>query len=253
MPARKTSSATTPPDELAPDRARAGGRIRATKVVADSAADGPPAGGPAQGRELRARGRRTMRKLLDAGNEVFAQRGYHTARVDDIVKVARTSHGTFYLYFSNKEDLFRALAEDVASEMRVVAESLPEIGTDVDGYAALRSWLERFADLYAHYGPVVRAWTEAEIGGSEFGRLGTGVLADFSRTLSERIRTAGPRDVYPPIAALALVAMIERLNYYVLSEQIEMDRDVMLDTLAAVTHAGRFGGDRRADAGTRRA
>ena len=30
--------------------------------------------------------------------------------------------------------------------------------------AALREWIGRFADLYEHYGPVIRAWTEAEIG-----------------------------------------------------------------------------------------
>ncbi|MDQ1383890.1 MAG: hypothetical protein QOG65_1269, partial [Actinomycetota bacterium] len=54
-------------------------------------------------RELRARGRDTKRRLLDAGESVLATKGYHSTRVDDVVKVARTSHGTFYLYFSNKE------------------------------------------------------------------------------------------------------------------------------------------------------
>ena len=44
-------------------------------------------GSPAEGRELRARGQRTVRKLLDAGIEVFGTKGYHAARVDDIVKV----------------------------------------------------------------------------------------------------------------------------------------------------------------------
>ncbi|MHB8464780.1 MAG: helix-turn-helix domain-containing protein, partial [Acidimicrobiales bacterium] len=65
-------------------------------------------GGPAQERTLRAQGRRTMRRLLDAAIVVFDKRGYHAARVDDICKVAHTSHGTFYLYFSSKDDLFRA-------------------------------------------------------------------------------------------------------------------------------------------------
>src|SRR6185503_19557856 len=72
----------------------------------------PRAGAPTRGRELRARGQRTQARLLEAGARVFAERGYHAARVDDVVKAARTSHGTFYLYFSNKEDLFRALAID---------------------------------------------------------------------------------------------------------------------------------------------
>ena len=65
-----------------------------------------------------------MRKLLDAGVEVFAARGYHAARVDDVVKLAHTSHGTFYLYFANKEDLFRALMAEVAGQMQTLAEDL---------------------------------------------------------------------------------------------------------------------------------
>jgi len=183
-----------------------------------------------------------MRKLLDAGAQIFADRGYHAARVDDIVKIAKTSHGTFYLYFANKEDLFRALATEVAEEMVGLAEALPPVAPDESGYRQLREWLERFADLYEHYGAVIRAWTEAEIDGSEFGRLGTDVLAEFSRALGGRVRRTAAADVDPQIAALALVAMIERFNYYVLARQIDVDRDDMLDTLAAVTHAGLFGG-----------
>ena len=201
-------------------------------------------GTPAQGRELRARGRRTMRKLLDAGVETFAQRGFHAARVDDIVKLARTSHGTFYLYFSNKEELFHALAQEVADEMIGLADSLPPIDPGPDGRAELRAWLHRFFDVYEHYGPVIRAWTEAETGNSEFGRLGTDVLTEFSRVLTGRIRRSSSPDVNPQIAALAVVAMIERFNYYVLSHQVRVSRDDMLDTLARVTHAGLFGGTR---------
>jgi AcrR family transcriptional regulator len=199
-------------------------------------------GTPAQGRELRARGRRTMRRLLDAGAEIFAERGYHAARVDDVVKVAKTSHGTFYLYFANKEDLFRALATEVAQEMEGLAEALPRIAPGASGYRELRGWLERFAELYEHYGPVIRTWTEAEIGDSEFGRIGSDLLAEFARTLAQRVRADATSDVDPAIAAMALVAMIERFNYYVLARQVDVSREAMLDTLAAVTHAGLFGG-----------
>jgi AcrR family transcriptional regulator len=199
-------------------------------------------GTPAQGRELRARGRRTMRKLLDAGVEIFAQRGFHAARVDDIVKLAKTSHGTFYLYFSNKEELFRALAQEVADETISLADSLPPVDPGPEGRAELRAWLARFVEVYEHYGPVIRAWTEAEIGNSEFGRLGTDVLTEFSRVLTGRIRQSSSPDVNPQIAALAVVAMIERFNYYVLSRQVNVSQDEMLDTLATVTHAGLFGG-----------
>lgn len=179
-----------------------------------------------------------MRKLLDAGIEVFARRGYHAARVDDIVKVAKTSHGTFYLYFANKEDLFRALAVDVTHEMAAVAADLPPLEPGANGRASLRAWLEQFADLYEHYGPVIRAWTEAEIGDSDFGRLGNDVLTGFARALADRIRELDRADIDPDVAALALVAMIERFNYYVLARQVQVSRDAMLDTLTRVVHAG---------------
>lgn len=199
-------------------------------------------GAPARERELRARGRRTMRKLLDAGTEVFARRGYHAARVDDIVKAARTSHGTFYLYFSNKEDLFRSLAEDVAEQMEGLAESLGELTPDATGRTELREWLEQFGETYQRCGPVIAAWTEAETEESEVGQIGTDLLGDFAATLGRRI-AASSTDVDPGVAAMALVAMIERVHYYAIAGMLDTDRDVILDTLAAVTHGSLFGAD----------
>src|SRR3954467_7405022 len=98
-----------------------------------TAAPATRGGVPAQERELRAQGRKTMRKLLDAGRVVFEQRGYHAARVDDVVKMAKTSHGTFYLYFSNKEDLFKALAEDAMADMANLSDEIVTIGPDEPG------------------------------------------------------------------------------------------------------------------------
>src|SRR5438067_2163102 len=203
-------------------------------------------GAPAQERELRAQGKKTMRKLLDAAMTVLEKRGYHAARVDDIVKVARTSHGTFYLYFANKEDLFRALLTDVAEEVTALSETLGPITADEAGYRELRAWLGRFSDMYLHYGPVIRAWTEAEVEGEDVGRMGEQVLATVATALISRIRDADPSaDFDPQVAALAAVAMVERLHYYLLSRQLDVSRDDLLDTLAAVLHVGVFGGSRR--------
>jgi AcrR family transcriptional regulator len=197
---------------------------------------------PAPDRALRDRGRRTRCKLLEAGVRVFAERNFHAARVDDIVKVAKTSHGTFYLYFSNKEDLFHALTTDVAEQMIALAESLPAVTPDHAGYEALRAWLAQFSQLYEHYGPVIRAWTEAEIGSNDFGRLGGDVLAEFTRVLAKRIHDHVTADLDADVAALAVVTMIERFNYYVSSGQVDISRTRMLDTLATATRAGLFGG-----------
>jgi AcrR family transcriptional regulator len=209
----------------------------------DARAPGPRArsGVPAQSRELRTRGRLTMRKLLDAGAQVFARKGYFATRVDDIVKVAKISHGTFYLYFANKEDLFHALAGEVAEELREIAERLGPLRPGPDGLVELQEWIGELSDVYERNGPVIRAWTEAELGGNEAGRLGTDVLSQFTRVLAERLADVAPPDLDVSIASLALVAMLERLNYYVLAQQVHVERDDMIRTLARVMHAALFG------------
>jgi AcrR family transcriptional regulator len=196
-------------------------------------------GAPTRGRELRARGKRTLARILDAGALVFAERGYHAARVDDIVKAAAVSHGTFYLYFSSKQDLFGAVAETVAAEMVALARQLPSLDGDDD--REFRAWLDRFHALYEHHGRFLTTWTEAEIGDSELGRTAQDLVAEFSRQLATRVRAADP-DLDAGVAAFALVSMIERTSYYRQSRQLEIGASDTLDVLAAVTQAAVHGG-----------
>jgi AcrR family transcriptional regulator len=203
------------------------------------------AGSPASGRELRARGRRTVRKLLDAGIAVFGTKGFHPARVDDIVKVAKTSHGTFYLYFANKEDLFRALVLDVTEETGDLIDSLGPLTPTAESFEMLRDWLARFGAIHQRYGAVIKAWTEAEIDNSEFGRMGSDVLGDFVVKLGERIAASPAVVPDPQLAALALIAMIERSNYYALAGQMGNGTSDVTDTLAEVAFAALFGASAR--------
>src|SRR3954470_14371473 len=50
-------------------------------------------------------------QILDAALDVFAERGLGAARLDDIAKRAGLSKGTIYLYFPNKEALFREVIQ----------------------------------------------------------------------------------------------------------------------------------------------
>src|SRR5258708_14984975 len=57
-------------------------------------------------------------QILDAALDVFAERGVSAARLDDIAKRAGLSKGTIYLYFPNKEVLFReVIRQTVVSEI----------------------------------------------------------------------------------------------------------------------------------------
>jgi AcrR family transcriptional regulator len=205
-------------------------------------------GAPAQKRALRAQGKKTIRKLLDAGIKVLDARGYHATRVDDIVKMAKTSHGTFYLYFANKDDLLAALIQDVSEQIEELAQSLGPVSSGKAGYNELRTWLAGFSTLYEEYGAVIRAWTEAVEGmSSDFARLGQSSMTSLSAILASRIREASPPgSIDPETAALAFLAMVERFHYLVYARDLDIDHDVMLDTLTGIIHPGVFGGRRSA-------
>ncbi len=46
------------------------------------------------------------KELMRAAREVFSTKGYHDAKVDDIVALAKVAKGTFYLYFADKRSIF---------------------------------------------------------------------------------------------------------------------------------------------------
>jgi AcrR family transcriptional regulator len=183
-----------------------------------------------------------VRKLLDAGMRVLAARGYHATRVDDIVKAARTSHGTFYLYFATKEGLVRALVLEVGETMSAHAGSLGTLTPDDAGRAELERWLAEFGELYRRYAPAVRSWVEAEIETHHFGQLGAEVLGGFASVLTDRIAASGAVVRDPANAAVVLVAMIERCSYYETVGQIAAEPDELAAALARCAHAALFGG-----------
>lgn len=65
-----------------------------------------------------ARGEATRKKLLAAAERLFGREGYHRTSVAGITREAGVGHGTFYLYFESKEEIFRELVRHLSHELR---------------------------------------------------------------------------------------------------------------------------------------
>ncbi|HSW12980.1 MAG TPA: TetR/AcrR family transcriptional regulator [Solimonas sp.] len=65
-----------------------------------------------------ARGEATRRKLLDAAEREFGEKGFHAASVSSITVRAGVGQGTFYLYFRSKEEIFSTLVREIGHELR---------------------------------------------------------------------------------------------------------------------------------------
>lgn len=88
----------------------------------------------------------TRARILEAAVTVFASKGYHDTKVDDIVSESQTSKGSFYFYFPSKQDIFLALVDTFADLLenrlrdQINAETSGVVRVDV----ALRACLEIF-------------------------------------------------------------------------------------------------------------
>jgi AcrR family transcriptional regulator len=92
------------------------------------------------------RGRRTLRKLLDAAAIEFGERGFHEASITGITTRAGTALGSFYTYFDSKDEIFRALVDDLSGKVRHAArEALEEPLPALDAEKAALTAFLRFA------------------------------------------------------------------------------------------------------------
>ena len=62
-------------------------------------------------------------EIIDAALAVFGTRGLAGARLDEIVERAGISKGTIYLYFENKDALFRAVVEQTVGTLEGLART----------------------------------------------------------------------------------------------------------------------------------
>ena len=82
------------------------------------------------------------KQILDAALAVFAECGLTDARLEDIAKRAGLSKGTIYLYFPNKEELFREVIR--TSVIAFIARAEAYFEMERDGPLALRGWIKGY-------------------------------------------------------------------------------------------------------------
>jgi AcrR family transcriptional regulator len=209
-------------------------------VPIDGAMDGDAdaVGLPASKRVLRSQGRRTMRKLLDAAMIAFEERGYYETRVNDVVKIAKTSHGTFYLYFSNKEDVLRALVSEAGIDARNLADVLsrpPALG-GTPQWVDVRLWVTTYSDLWVRYGALFRAWTDLARIDPELTDVLRQTWAMMTESLAGHIE---PHAIDPHVAAMAVLAMLDRFHSVREFAGQPVD-EAALDTVATMIYRSLF-------------
>ena len=88
------------------------------------------------------------REICAAALEVFAEKGFAAAKLDEIAKRAGVSKGTLYLYFKDKEQLFRAVVRDsIAPNVAAITSAISAMDAPFADVA--RMFLAGFAEREA--------------------------------------------------------------------------------------------------------
>ena len=171
-----------------------------------------------------ARGRATLRKLLDAAAIEFGERGFHEASISGITRRAGTALGSFYTYFDSKDEIFRALVQDMSAQVGVHASAAMQgAQTALDKE---RSALRGFLEFAREHKEIYRIIDEAEFVDPESYRLH--YQATASRILARLEAGAATGEIRADVSELHAWAVMGMnvflgLRYGVWSEDMAPD------------------------------
>lgn len=88
------------------------------------------------------------REICAAALEVFAEKGFAAAKLDEIGRRAGVSKGTLYLYFEDKQDLFRAVVRSaIAPNIDAIASGISALDAQIPEVVSM--FLSGFAEREA--------------------------------------------------------------------------------------------------------
>ena len=178
-------------------------------IAATNAGEGARAGGEgaSAGKEPRtARGRKTLRAILDAAAVEFGEKGFHEGSISGITRRAGVALGSFYTYFDSKDDVFRALVRDMSNQVREhVTPAIRAAGHQIE---AERAGLLHFMKFVREHKEIYRIIDEAEFVDPESFRMHYATTAERIRARLEAAAERGEvRSDISEVHAWAIMGM----------------------------------------------
>jgi AcrR family transcriptional regulator len=190
--------------------------------------------GPGREPPRTARGARTRARLVAAARTVFERDGYLDSRLIDIAAEAKTAAGSFYTYFSNKEEIFAAVLEDMQEEM--LHPHVRETTDSDDPVAVIETANRAYLAAYERNAKLMRVLEQVATIDDNVCELRRARGQAFAERNARSIRDLQERGIADPgidplLAAAALGAMVGRMAYstYVMGDRWE--REQLVTTL----------------------
>jgi len=171
------------------------------------------------------RGKTRREQILRAAERVIGERGFADASIADITREAGTALGTFYIYFSSKEEIFRELVAEMGHMTRaVLAEATMPADSRLEAeYMGLKAFLRFVAEHPALYRIVEEARFVDPAAYKDY-------FTSFAEAYRRQLTRAAQSDTIRPgnaeVRAWALMGMAKTLGerYVLWGESDDLDR-----------------------------
>jgi AcrR family transcriptional regulator len=185
------------------------------------------------------RGARTRQAILDASLALFAQKGFHATLIDDIATRVGISRAALYQYFASKEEIFIELAHTAGNDLIRVVRRLGPLGPTAQGFDNLHWWIEWRGSRTS----TPRCSWNGE--GRFAGGRRCSHISDFAHSyavrMTQRLTQADLNGLAPEGTALAILAMMRRVNQYrAMGTARGLPDEAVLDTLAITVQLALF-------------
>jgi AcrR family transcriptional regulator len=158
----------------------------------------------------------TRKRILNAAINIFAEKGYHDTRVDEIVDFSETSKGAVYFHFPSKQDIFLGLVDEFVQilENRIKSGISEETGGINKVNAALLACMETFG----HYQKLAKIFLIQAVGlGSIFETKRQTIHDRFMRLIKGYLDEAVRDGDIPPIdTEIAAITWMGAINEVVI-------------------------------------
>ena len=131
----------------------------------------------------------TKNKILDAALDVFANKGYHDTKLDEIASESETSKGSIYFHFPNKERLFLSLVDQFADLLEKRTRKAIEV--EPEGIARVEIALKTVLETFSRYRQPAKILLVQAMGlGQPFEQKRMEVNERFARMIAEYLAEA---------------------------------------------------------------
>jgi len=187
------------------------------------------------------RGQATLDRLCDAAEQLFYKQGYYATSINDITSKAKVAPGTFYIYFTDKINIYKHLLVNYSHEIRMhIAVRIKEANVTNRKDAeriGLRAFLEYIHENKSMYNII---WESLYIDKRLFIEYYTDFAKNYAIHIEEAIGKGQMKDYDPEVVAYLLMGISNfiGLNWIMFSERSDVDHAV--DEVMKILEKGLF-------------